>query len=204
VGEAVLDRRCCVLLLASALAAPGEALGHQSHAGGERLPAIGPAADFALTRETGAPFTRRDLDGKVAVVTFIYTSCGDVCPLLTQKLVGIQDQLGERFGQDVFFVSITLDPEVDRPDVLRSYAQAMGCDPAGWAHLTGTTEEIAKVAHGYGVVSAKRPDGEVVHNLLTSISDRGGTLRVQYLGTAFDPDEFEHDLRDLMAEAVPP
>ena len=54
------------------------------------------------------------------------------------------------------------------------------------------------------MVFEKRPDGEVVHNLLTSINDRRGVMRVQYLGMAFDPDEFEHDVRELMAEAVPP
>ena len=199
-----LERRSCILVLASALLAPGAGLAHTGAVAGERLPSIGPAPTFALTRETGAPFAARDLDGKVAVVTFIYTSCGDVCPLLTQKLVDVQDRLGSAFGREVFFVSITLDPDIDRPDVLEGYGRGMGSDPGGWAYLTGTAEEIAAVAHAYGVVFEKRPDGEVVHSLLTSISDRSGTMRVQYMGMAFDPDEFEHDLRDLMAEAVPP
>lgn len=201
---AILARRSCCLLLACAPLVPGSASAHSGDPLGERLPSIGPAPTFALTRETGAPFVARDLDSKVAVVTFIYTSCADICPLLTQKLVDVQDKLGPAFGRDVFFVSITLDPDIDRPDVLEGFGRGMGSDPDGWAYLTGTIEEIATVAHAYGVAFEKRPDGEVVHSLLTSISDRRGIMRVQYMGMAFDPDEFEHDLRDLMAEPVPP
>lgn len=186
------------------LVASGEALARSGEAVDERLPRLGPAPTFTLTRETGAPFSLAETNGKIAVVTFIYTGCADVCPLLTQKLVGVQDSLGQAFGRDVFFVSITLDPEVDRPDVLARYGRDLGCDPGGWAYLTGSAAEIAEVAHAYGVVFEKRPDGEVVHNLLTSICDRSGTMRVQYLGMAFDPDEFAHDIRGLMAEAVPP
>ena len=199
-NAAGLERRSCILLLTSVLLAPGAALAQS----GERLPTLGPAPAFTLTRETGAPFSLAETGGKVAVVTFIYTGCADVCPLLTQKLVGVQDTLGQAFGRDVFFVSITLDPDVDRPDVLAGYGRDMGSDPAGWAYLTGSADQIAKVAHAYGVVFEKRPDGEVVHNLLTSICDRTGTMRVQYLGMAFDPDEFEQDVRGLMAEAMPP
>ncbi len=198
-------RRGFVLLLASALAAPGSALAHRQHGepAGQRLPALGPAPDFALTREDGRPFTRHDIAGKVSLVTFIYTSCGDICPLLTDKLVGIQQKLGDAFGRDIVFVSITVDPEIDRPDVLEAYAGRMGCDPRGWAHLTGSVEAIAAVARGYGVVFVKEPDGRVAHNALTSLVDRGGQLRVQYMGTAFDPDEMERDLRQLATESAP-
>ncbi len=203
-GAAGLDRRPCILLLASAILMPRAGSAHAGATDVEPLPVIGPAPAFVLTRETGAPLALRDLDGKIAVITFIYTSCADICPLLTQKLVTVQDRLGPAFGRDVFFVSITLDPDVDLPDVLARYGSDMGCDPGGWAYLTGTADAIAAVARAYGVVFEKRRDGEVTHNLLTSISDRHGRIRVQYMGMAFDPDEFEHDLRTLMAEAVPP
>ena len=184
--------------------APRGVLAHQSDAAGERLPTLGPAPDFSLERAGGGQFTARDLRGKVAVVTFIYTSCGDVCPLLTQKLVSVQDALGQAMGRDVEFVSITLDPEVDTAEVLAAYAQQLGSGPVGWVYLTGTSDEIAAVARAYGVVFQRKPDGEVVHNLLTSICDRGGNLRVQYMGMAFDPDAFAHDVRDLIAEVDPP
>ena len=174
-------------------------------AGGEaaRLPDLGPAADFALTRETGEPFAFGQTAGKIVVVTFLFTSCPDVCPLLTQKLVAVQDALGPSFGRDVYFVSITVDPEVDGVDVLAGFATAMGCNGAGWAFLTGGEAEIRAVARAYGVVFRKAADGSVLHNLLTSVVDRAGRLRVQYLGSAFAVDTLLADLRQLQTEADP-
>jgi protein SCO1/2 len=165
------------------------------------LPVIGPAADFSLVRETGAPLARRDLEGRVVLVDFIYTGCPDICPLLTQKLAEVQDALGPSFGRDVAFVTITLDPEVDTPAVLRDYAESLGCDPAGWAFLSGNLADIRKVATAYGVFFRKTPSGFVDHNAMTSLVDRSGRLRVQYMGTAFDPAELERDLRSLIGEA---
>jgi protein SCO1 len=197
-------RRSGILLLASALLAVAPGLARSGAAAEAGLPSIGAAPAFTLTRETGAPFAVQDLAGKVAVVTFIYTNCPDVCPLLTQKLVEVQDKLGAAFGRDAFFVSITLDPEVDRPAVLQRFAENLGSNPNGWAYLTGTDDEIAKVARAYGVVFHKQPVGEVEHGLLTSLVDRSSRLRVQYLGVEFDSAEFERDLRSLIAEAAPP
>ncbi|MFO1068863.1 MAG: SCO family protein [Geminicoccaceae bacterium] len=165
------------------------------------LPDLGAAADFALIRETGVPFARRDLLGKVVLVDFIYTGCPDICPLLTQKLAEVQDALGPLFGRDVVFVSITMDPQADTPAVLKDYAESLGCDPAGWAFLTGSADEIARAASAYGVFFARTPSGSIDHNALTSLVDRAGRLRVQYMGTAFDPAELERDLRSLAADA---
>ena len=163
----------------------------------ERLPTLGPAPAFSLTRETGGRFRSRDTGGKVAVVTFIYTSCGDVCPLLTQKLVGVQDALGQAFGRDVVFVSITLDPEVDRPEVLARYGREHGLRSGrlGLPHRIGRPRS-PRSPTPTAWCSRSGPTARSVHNLLTSISDRRGVLRVQYMGMAFDPDEFEHDVRD--------
>ncbi|MDH3688699.1 MAG: SCO family protein, partial [Gammaproteobacteria bacterium] len=143
--------------------------------------------------------TLENLRGKVVVVTFIYTACADTCPLLTTKMVGIQKTLGDDFGSKVHFVSITVDPERDRPEVLQLYAAALGCDPAGWAFVTGTETEITDVARAYGVYKKKQSAGDVDHNLLTSIIDQQGMLRVQYMGDRFDPHEFMDDLQSLLA-----
>ena len=66
-------------------------------------------------------------------MTFIYTSCPDVCPLLTEKMAQVQDELGPDFGPRVAFVSITVDPEHDTPEVLKDYAESHGADPRAGA-----------------------------------------------------------------------
>lgn len=193
-----------LLLFASGLAAPEAAFAHGDDAPAERLPVLGPAPGFTLTNASGAPLSLADLKGKVVAVSFIFTNCPDFCPLLTDKMVDIQQELGEAFGREVYFVSITVDPEVDRPEVLKAYAEMMGADRTGWAFVTGTQAEIHTVARQYGVFIEKRADGDVDHNLFTSLIDRTGTLRVQYMGQRFDPDEFLHDLRDLAREGREP
>jgi len=166
----------------------------------QALPKIAPAPGFALTSQDGAPVKLSDYRGKVVAVTFIFTLCGDTCPVLTPMMSFVQDQLGADFGKKIAFVSITVDPERDTPEVLKDYAQAFGANLAGWAFLTGAPEAIREVTRGYGVFAAKNANGGVDHTFLTSIIDQRGILRVQYLGVRFDPEEFRHDLLSLLKE----
>jgi protein SCO1/2 len=115
----------------------------------------------------------------------------------------LQSRLGPEFGSKVFFVSITVDPERDTPGALAHYAKAHHANLAGWAFLTGTPDEIKQVARRYGVFVKKMPRGDVDHTFLTSLVDRAGTLRVQYLGVKFDPDEMLRDLQSLVSERTP-
>lgn len=197
-----LARRLAAGLTVSAAVAllPAAAPGHGADKPAQRLPVLGPAPDFTLTDQRGAHLALSDLEGKVVAVTFIFAGCVDVCPLLTDKMVGVQEALGDAFGRDVHFVSITADPEADRPEVLKAYAETMGADTAGWSFLTGTEAEIDRAARNLGVFIERHGPGKIDHNLLTTIIDRGGTMRVQYMGQRFDPDEFLHDLRDLVRE----
>jgi protein SCO1 len=164
------------------------------------LPKIAPAPEFTLTSQEGMPVSLADLRGKVVAVTFIYTLCTDTCPVLTPMMSFVQDRLGPDFGTKIAFVSITVDPERDTPAVLKEYAEAFGANPAGWAFVTGAPETIREVTRRYGVFAEKTADGDVDHSFLTSIVDRRGILRVQYLGARFDPEEFRRDLLSLVKE----
>jgi protein SCO1/2 len=166
----------------------------------QRLPTIAPAPAFALISQDGTRLSLADLRGKVVAVTFIYTSCTDTCPVLTALMAHVQDKLGQDFGERVAFVSITVDPERDTPEVLKQYADTFGADLKGWYFLTGDPAAIRNITSRYGVFAAKNTKGEVDHTFLTSIVDRNGTLRVQYLGVRFDPDEFQRDLLSLIKE----
>ena len=164
------------------------------------LPTIAPAPEFRLTSQDGAQVALADLRGKVVAVTFIYTLCTNTCPVLTPMMSFVQDQLGADFGAKIAFVSITVDPERDTPEVLKQYAQAFGANLAGWFFLTGRSDVIRDVTRRYGVFALKSANGDVDHTFLTSIVDRRGILRVQYLGVRFDPNEFRHDLLSLLQE----
>jgi protein SCO1/2 len=190
-----------IVLLVIGWRAPGlsHKLGDKAEEG-ERLSKIGAAPAFTLTAQDGQRLSLNELRGKVVVVTFIYASCADACPLLTAKMAALQDELGMDFGPKVYFLSITVDPERDTPEVLKRYAQGHGANPSGWAFLTGTPEEIRAVARQYGIYYKKQAAGDVDHTFLTSLIDQRGTLRVQYMGIRFDPDELLHDLQSLLRE----
>jgi protein SCO1 len=166
----------------------------------EALPKIAPAPEFALISQDRALVKLADYRGKVVAVTFIFTLCADTCPVLTPMMSFVQDQLGADFGKKIAFVSITVDPERDTPEVLKEYAQAFGANLAGWSFLTGSPEAIRDVTRRYGVFAAKNANGGVDHTFLTSIIDRHGILRVQYLGVRFDPEEFRRDVLSLLKE----
>lgn len=180
----------CVLLGISSGGIPARA---------ESLPKIGPAPEFSLVDQNGETFTFKQLRGRVAVVTFIFTSCSDSCPLLTAKLVAVHGMLGSD-TPDVKFVAITVDPVNDTPAVLKRYAQLYSAPEEQFTFLTGDFDEIQEVVRSYGAYFNTRGERDVDHTFLTSIVDQSGTLRVQYLGWRFDPKEFVGDLRSLVHE----
>ena len=190
-------RRSVLVALLGACVPPAAAHGTKDN---ERLPVVGRAANFALTTQSGERLSLTDLRGKVLAVTFIYASCKDTCPVLTAKMATLQRQLGADFGPRVRFVSVTVEPEIDTPAVLAAYAKRYDADLAGWSFLTGSSAEVDDVVRRYGAYAKKVKPGDVDHLFLTSLVDRRGMLRVQYLGYRFDPDEMLRDLRSLLRE----
>jgi protein SCO1/2 len=166
-----------------------------------RLPVAGPAPEFSLTDQNGAPVTLTGLRGKVVVVTFIYTRCNQACPLVTEKMASLQAELGPDFDSRVHFVSISVDPEIDTPAVLRVYAKTHGANMAGWSFLTGPPPMVEEVERAYcalGKQPARR--GGVEHLFVTSLIDRQGYLRVRYLGGGLKREELLRDLQVLLGE----
>ena len=198
-SRAALKRALISAICAALSLAPVSAHTHKPK-DNARLSKIGPAPEISLTDQDGRPFSLAAQHGKVAVVTFIYASCTDTCPLLTAKMVGMQKKLGKDFGPRVYFVSVTVDPKRDTPQVLHQYAEAQGAKLSGWAFLTGSPAEIQDVTRRYGIFVKKQERGDVDHTFLTSIIDQSGTLRVQYLGMRFDPNEFLRDVRSVLRE----
>jgi len=111
-----------------------------------------PIPDVELTTHEGrrVHFYSDLVRGRVVVVQFFFVHCQGVCPLSTGTLLAMQDQLGARLGGDISFLSITLDPEQDTPEVLAEHARAIGARP-GWTFLTGTEADIERLRRRLGV-----------------------------------------------------
>lgn len=88
--------------------------------------------------------------GKVVVINLMYTTCADICPITTGSLLQVQKALGDRIGRDVFLYSITLDPERDTPEMLKTYAKNIGAKK-GWYFLTGEFEDIERLRRKLGL-----------------------------------------------------
>jgi protein SCO1 len=92
---------------------------------------------------------------KVVIVSFIYTTCADLCPVTTARLGTLQQKLGDEMGRDVFFVSVSVDPEHDTPEMLKAFAEAFDAGP-GWQFVTGKPEDIKQITERFGDRSAER------------------------------------------------
>jgi protein SCO1/2 len=90
------------------------------------------------------------IKGKVVAINFIFTRCGDVCPLDTAALRRVQKLVGPRMGKDVFFYSISVDPKNDTPAALKKYMRNFDVGP-GWTFLTGRPEDIALIQRKLGI-----------------------------------------------------
>lgn len=129
--------------------------------------------DVTLTTHDGRRVRFFDLiEGKVVALNFIYTTCPDACPMETARMIEVHRLLGDRVGRDVFFYSITIDPERDTPEVLRSYVETWGIGP-GWTFLTGREEDIKNLRRKLGVYSDVYPgEDELDHNLSLVIGNQ--------------------------------
>jgi len=97
--------------------------------------------------------------GRIVVVSFVYTSCSDLCPIETARLAEVKDKLGDALGRDIFFVSLSVDPEHDTPEMLKAFADAFDTGP-GWQFLTGQPEDIKSISAKFGDRSGDRKLGD--------------------------------------------
>jgi len=157
------------------------------------------APKFVLLNQEGNRFESTKLHGKVVVLNFIFTTCTDVCPLFTANLAQLQRTLKNDTG-NVFFVSITTDPEVDSPKVLKSYGQRYGADFQNWTFLTGSEAQLQQVWKGFDVRVIKKGRGLVQHTSLTTVIDRQGTRRFNFFGEKWPFNDLLRDTSALLEE----
>ncbi len=143
---------------------------------GERMP------DFTLTDQAGRAVRLSGFQGQLVAVDFIYTRCPlpDVCPRLSANFARLQ----KRYAGRMVLLSITLDPRHDTPEVLAEYAGRWRADSHTWLFLTGSEDDIRKVAGHFGVVYWPE-EGAITHTSSTAIIDRAGKLAALVEGTSF-------------------
>ncbi len=151
-----------------------------------------PAADFTLRDADGAVVGLSDLRRKVVILHFIYTSCPDVCPLHAERIAELQAMLNQTpMKEQVEFITVTTDPAIDTPEVLRGYGPAHGLDPVNWTFLTTLADQpedaTRRLAESYGHKFVRTDDGYQMHGIVTHVIDKDGQWRANFHGLEFEP-----------------
>ncbi len=157
--------------------------------------------DFTLTERSGKPFGLADLEDRVWLADFFFTTCPGTCPMLSSRLSEIHRELGPE--PDARFVSISTDPEKDTPEVLRQYAQRFGADDR-WFFLTGAKDAIWALSRdGFKLAVAENPGAPepITHSTKLVLVDRKGMVRGFYEGVGGEGAErIVRDMRRLLKE----
>ncbi len=156
---------------------------------------LGVVPEFALVERSGRPLRRADLQGRVWVADFIFTTCSGLCPAMTARMARLQQEL----PSDVWFVTFTVDPQTDTPEALRAYSLRFRAGER-WLFVTGEKQALYDLSVGgfklaaFEVPKGQREpgsDGPFLHSSKFVLVDGAGTIR-GYYDSAEDP-----DLRDL-------
>jgi len=170
--------------------------------GGEPVSAAGPtglhgglrppqarAIDFRLRDQDGRPATMDEYRGRTVVVTFMYSTCQDTCPLTAQQIRGALDDL----GHDVPVLVVSVDPAGDTPLHVKRFLVKQHL-VGRMRYLVGTRAQLAPVWRAYGI----QPQGQgYEHTASTVIVDGAGRQRVGYLTDQLTPEALADDLRTL-------
>ena len=133
------------------------------------------------------------ISDRIVVIEFFYTSCVTICPVTSALLSDAQDRLGDQFGRDVWFVSITVDPVTDTPERIKTYSQHHQTQP-GWVWITGKKALVDKVLKGLGAYAAEIDD----HPSMLLVGDGRSGSWTRLFGLP-DPEQVLGMVRQLLA-----
>jgi protein SCO1/2 len=151
------------------------------------LPKYGAVPNFQLTGADGQPFGTSQLDGRPWVADFVFTSCPEVCPRMTEELGRLQTYLTNRaLDGRVHLVSISVDPDRDTPAVLQKYAATAHARPQTWSFLTGPQQQVEDaVVRGFKMAMSREKDDSqdgfaIVHGTKFVLVDGQRQIRGYY------------------------
>lgn len=168
----------------------------------EPLPVLWTSPAFTLVDQQGRAFGAPDLAGRAAILSFVYTSCTDTCPLLTATVAQSQQKLRSEglLGSRVQLVSITVDPDRDTPAVLAEYGRRFHADPEAWRFLSGEREAIFEVLEGFKLTtraSARAAAGQeiIAHSNRFVVLDPRGRVRALLPGEETSAEELVQSVK---------
>jgi len=164
-------------------------------------------SEFTLIDQTGADQKFPAMTkGKLAVVGYIFTNCPDICPLTTNNMRLVQEELKKEKIINVEFVSISFDPEQDKPETLSKFAEVRNLDLSNWKFLTGEKVVVDSLMKHLGILavvsdSTVFKDGRKIfyytHTDRIQLVDEEGKIRKNYKGSEINIKEIVSDIKSL-------
>lgn len=155
------------------------------------------APDFQLLDQSGKSVSLSQFRGEPVVLTFLYSHCPDVCPLIAEKLHTTQVQLGKNAAH-VVMLAVSVDPKGDTQAAVQSFSTQHKLT-SNWHYLIGTQAELAPVWTSYSVYAQASTSTSSMHTSAIYVIDKMGRERVLF-GDDFTPTQLQDDLQVLLGE----
>lgn len=159
-------------------------------------------AAFSCTDQDGNIFKESNWDNKIVIADFFFTHCPTICPKMTKHLKVIRDAF--KNDESLLINSFTVDPDNDKPEVLKTYSEKFGIDNSGWKLLTGDKKEIYKLARNSFFITATDGDGgpgDFIHSEKLVLLDQQRRIRGYYDGTSeTETNQLIQDIKKLKNE----
>jgi protein SCO1 len=155
--------------------------------------------DFQLTDQDGRLIHLHDFRGQAVVLTFIYTRCPlpNFCPLMSKNFSELEQRLHKEFPNKYHLLSISMDPEFDRPEVLKDYAARYQADAKYWSFAVGDAGSLNFVAGLVGLYFEKE-NGLISHDLRTALIGPDGRLVQLWKSNLWTPYEVQRSVRESL------
>ena len=155
--------------------------------------------DFSLLNQNGNNVTQDDYKNKIYVADFFFTTCPDICPIMTGNMLYLQENLKDT---NVMLASFSVTPKIDTVEVLKEYSTLKGVDDSRWNLMTGDKKQIYDLARKSYLVAKAIPDGKnhgMIHTENFVLVDRDKRIRGYYDGTNIeDMDKLLDDIQILI------
>ena len=156
-------------------------------------------SDFSLINQNGDSVTQNNYKNKIYVADFFFTTCPDICPIMTGNMLYLQENLKDT---NVMLASFSVTPEIDNVEVLKKYSIDKGVNDSNWNLMTGEKKQIYNLARKSYLVAKAMPDGNnhgMIHTENFVLVDKEKRIRGYYDGTNFEEmDELLEDIQILI------
>ena len=172
--------------------------------GDVQIPVISYVHAFSFTNQDGKLITQKDVEGKVYVAEYFFTTCKGICPKMNRNMKGIANDFAAE--PNFRILSYTVDPQTDTVARMKHYADSLGADPNKWWFLTGRKDSLYALARGSYLLddpknNATNIEEQFIHTQFLALVDKGGRVRKIYDSLKKDElDDLEKDIKLLLKE----